>query len=449
MKKNLISIIIPNRATEKNETLPSIKKQIYKNYEVIEVIDKDCKGPSWARNQGLKKAKGEYLFWCDNDLELEPDCLENLFNALQKNKKAGWAFGKFIIDGVKFNENKNIELPEDIGTNFIDYFHGVSTMSLIRASAKPVWDENQIRYDDWDLWIRLTRAGHKPVFVDKILFKTVNRKGGISVSSEEVRVNAIKTLYKKHVRKIADIIIPHHDQHKMLADCLAQIDNSIFNIIIVSGGTFSENCNQGARIAKTDNLIFLNDDTIPVLECLIEMTKDKSDITGVAQYIPAMNATKFGINLEIKEGKIIKKLAPSIDLVTVPSGYAFKVKKSVWEALGGLSEAYKNGGEDVDLFLRALEKGFKFGYITTPMQHLLSQSEDRHLFGNYNEKLFNETWEKRIKKIKFKKVKGTKTKDVIYFLKSDCFYNGKKMKKGDRIEVDFIHIDLLKNKGLI
>ena len=83
--------------------------------------------------------------------------------------------------------------------------------------------------------------------------------------------------------KIADIVIPHHDRHDHLKDCLDCIDNSLFNIIIVSGGTFAHNCNKGAKLAETNKLIFLNDDTIPTNEVLMELAESEYDITGIAQ----------------------------------------------------------------------------------------------------------------------------------------------------------------------
>jgi glycosyltransferase involved in cell wall biosynthesis len=452
--KPLISVIIPNRAIEKNETLPSLKKQTYKNLQVIEVVDKDGKGASWARNQGLKKAKGKFIFFCDNDLQLEPDCLENLYNALVENPEAGWAFGRFIIDTSEFNKNKGA-LPEDKWSKeFVDYFCGISTMSLIRAEAKPVFDEKRLRFNDWDLWVRITRAGFRPVFVDKLLFKTVNRPHGISMGKDHAE--AKESIYEKHCNiKIADIIIPHHDQHGYLKNCLDRIPNSNFNIIIVSGGTFAQNCNKGAKIATTDNLIFLNDDTEPIPDVLRAMIEDEGDITGVAQFIPDLKQTFYGIgHNKGLDGRMHACLATDIASADIPSGYCFKVKRKAWEKLGGLDEIYKNGCEDRDLFLKAWEMKMKFGYVLNPMVHFLSKSEGRFLYAGKMEEICEKRWGKKLLTMKFdRKKQGTKLEEVQFNskmkAKTKFYYRGKLYDKGDDVEVKFEDKDLLKNKGCI
>ncbi|MFA5777621.1 MAG: glycosyltransferase family 2 protein [Parcubacteria group bacterium] len=450
--KELISVIIPNRAGEKNETLPYLKKQTYKNLQIIEVIDKDGKGASWARNTGYKKAKGKFIFFCDNDLALEKDCIENLYKALKENKEASWAFGRFTIDSVEFNKNKGA-IPEDKWSEaYLEWFCGISTMSLIRAEVNPVFDEKRDRFNDWDLWIRITRAGFKPVFVDKILFKTKNRPHGISMGKNHQ--DAKKELFEKHLKiKIADIVIPHHDQHKYLWGCLERISNRNFNIIIVSGGTFAENCNKGARIATTDNIIFLNDDTEPIEDVLKAMVEDDSDITGVAQFIPELRNTFYGIGHN-RENNMKAFLSAYLVDVDVPSGYCFKVKRKAWEKLGGLNEIFKNGCEDRDLFLRANEMGMTFGYVENPMIHFLSKSEGRFNYAGKMEELAEKMWGKKLPKMKFQREKKSSRLDKVNFLtkfvaKTKFYYKGKLYGEGNEVDVALEDKELLRKKGCI
>lgn len=439
MIKGLISVIVPSRVGEKNKSLPSIKKQTYKKVEIIEVVDKEERGAAATRNKGLKKAKGEFIFYCDNDVELEPDCLENLFNCLKENKDADWAFGRFSIDGNEFNKNKGAVPERDFTREFIDYFMGISTMSLIRSKCNPYMDEEMLRFDDWDMWIRLYREGHKPVFCNKFLFSTFNKPSGIS--RQDGREVWMSRLYRKNAKRIADVIIPHHDQHKLLARCLEGIDNSMFNIIIVSGGTFGENCNKGAKLAETDNLIFLNDDTEPVNEVLIRMVEDANDITGIAQYSTSHRIIFYGIGW--RNDFVTRFLAKTPEDVEVPSGFCFKIKKDAWKKLRGFNRKFRNGAEDIDLFLRARGKKMKIGYLTDYFNHDISKSGGRFDFANVNDKMLDEIWTKKIFKNRKKKQEGRKGNIVT----NNFYFKGKLYNKGEYVCFDSDTQELVKGAG--
>ena len=100
----MISIIIPNynKSQFLAETINSVKKQTYDNWEAI-IID-DCssdnsvdiieklisndnkfslkvnfsnKGANYSRNLGIKEAKGDFIIFLDSDDILSNDCLKN------------------------------------------------------------------------------------------------------------------------------------------------------------------------------------------------------------------------------------------------------------------------------------------------------------------------------------------------------------------------------------
>ena len=105
MTPGLISIITPvfNRADLLVETVESVLKQSYRNWqliivddnsnhETIEVIENlrrrdwrlhlhvksenDVKGPACSRNLGVHRAEGEFVVYLDSDDLLFPHCLE-------------------------------------------------------------------------------------------------------------------------------------------------------------------------------------------------------------------------------------------------------------------------------------------------------------------------------------------------------------------------------------
>ena len=98
----MISIIIPAHNEEKYilKTINSIKKQKFKKYEIIVVLDgctdktlskikgkvnkiinlKKRNGPGIAKNEGAKKAKGEILVFLDADTYMAEGLLELIYN---------------------------------------------------------------------------------------------------------------------------------------------------------------------------------------------------------------------------------------------------------------------------------------------------------------------------------------------------------------------------------
>lgn len=401
----LISVIIPSRINENIDVMPSLCKQTYKNLEIIIIYDFRGEGASKTRNRGVEKASGEYILFCDNDLELAPDAIKSLYMTLVKSN-SGWAFGKFRMDGIEYNKGKDLNIPNNKSSRaYIDWFECIPILSLIKAEAKPRFDEQMKKFVDWDLWVSLDKAGHSPVFCDKVLFTTKNRPGGISNCSHEVSVYWRNYLYAKHNvmknnKKIADIVIPHHDRHDFLKKTLDRLDNSIFNIIVVSGGTFAENSNKGARLAETDNIIILNDDTEVDNDLLIRMCERQEDVVGCAQFIPSFNKTILGMGCGQKDGKPRWFLAESKENVLIPNGFLYRFKKKAWKKLGGFNEMFRNGGEDQDLGMRAVEMGMSITNLDDVVVHHHSQSKGRHDFVDENNQLMQKLWPiERIQKI--------------------------------------------------
>lgn len=209
--------------------------------------------------------------------------------------------------------------------------------------------------------------------------------------------------FKEHIKqykKLADIIIPHHDRHDHLKNCLDELPNYLFNIIIVSGGSFAENCNKGARLAETDHLIFVNDDTIPTVSALKGLISNQYDIVGIGQTIPGEIEEYWGIGLENRKGRLDGFMCREIEDVVMPTGFLFGIKRKVWEELQGFDESFINGGEDSDLGLRALKLGFKIAIYKDLIVHKHSQSEGRLDYSSANKKLLFEKWpEKEMKKV--------------------------------------------------
>lgn len=184
-KKPLVSIVIPtkNSGLFLENCLKSIKKQVYKNIEIIvvdghsmdntieiakkyraQVFQFDPKLPKskfdapHRRNYGVKKSKGEYVYYADADYELDPNVVkESVSKCLQ-------GFDAVVIPLDTFGtgiwtQAKTLERR--------CYFED-DTVEAPRFMKKNVWekvgglDENIAGGgDDWDLYRKLVDQNYK------------------------------------------------------------------------------------------------------------------------------------------------------------------------------------------------------------------------------------------------------------------------------------------------
>ena len=89
MKSPKFSVIIPVRKTNDylKETISKLKKQSFKDFEILVITDKisGSANPSEKRNLGAKKAKGEYLAFLDDDSYPHKNYFNNALKLIEKN----------------------------------------------------------------------------------------------------------------------------------------------------------------------------------------------------------------------------------------------------------------------------------------------------------------------------------------------------------------------------
>lgn len=134
------SIIIPHHGKQEllDRCLASIPKR--DDVQVIVVIDKECRGAGWARNQGLKQAKGDYVIFSDSDDYFLPD-----FSTFLDDYK------EETSDMVFFN-----------ATSIDNVTHSPSWRSNhlnnIIVSTDRAWQERHLRYHFTEPWCRLIKT---------------------------------------------------------------------------------------------------------------------------------------------------------------------------------------------------------------------------------------------------------------------------------------------------
>lgn len=167
---------------------------------------------------------------------------------------------------------------------------------------------------------------------------------------------------------------------------------------------FAGTCNRGAATARGAQLFFLNNDLVflpgwfePMSALL---TRARAGLVGNVQRRVADGALDHaGIRFDEK-GKPVHDLrrpplARLIGAREVPAvtGACFGLRRTVWEQLGGFDPAYRNGGEDVDLALRARAVGLaNFVSLRSVVRHHVSASLGRKLRDEENSFLLARRW---------------------------------------------------------
>lgn len=191
-----ISVIIPVYNTGKylSECLDSVVNQTFKDIEIIcindgstdnsaeilkeyakkdkriKVINQKNSGVVTARNNGISKAKGEYIYPLDSDDVIVPDCLEKLHKAITRGK------GDIITNRVMYfgEETGEMILPKPnkynmaLGNCFVN-------AALFRKKDFQLTGGYSTKFnialEDYDLWLNMMFNHNKKVYrVNKILF---------------------------------------------------------------------------------------------------------------------------------------------------------------------------------------------------------------------------------------------------------------------------------------
>lgn len=177
------------------------------------------------------------------------------------------------------------------------------------------------------------------------------------------------------------IVIPTiHAQPLLLVRCVATVRATTgIDPTIVDGGTFAENCNQGAT--GPGPYVFLNDDTEPAAGWFTPLVDALNDptigIAGSRLLYPDGRIQHGGIGFRDRGGLEAFNIIDDLPTRDVPAvtGACLAIRADVFHELGGFNTEYRNGYEDVDLCLRAAEAGYRIRYVAeSTVVHHESQS---------------------------------------------------------------------------
>ena len=327
-----------------------------------------------------------------------------------------------------------------------------------------LFDECLFVHEDWDLWIRLATL-YAFAHIPRTTAEFTWRSDGSSMSSrdQDAFTRTMDIIYRKYFSYTAghpnilaaqrerlkgmkarvsptpyhcSIIIPVWNNIALTQQCLMALadvtEGATFEVVVVDNGStdgvqdflqtlggdvqvirnqdnlgFAKACNQGARAARGEYLVFLNNDTIPLngwLTALIEEVRTHSDVAvvgskllyedGTIQHAGVAFSREWFLPYHIYRGFDAHAASVSrrreLDCVTAA---CMLVRREAFEEVGGFDEGYRNGFEDVDLCLKIREKNRKIVYQPqSVLYHLESRTPGRKAHDLDNSRRLHERW---------------------------------------------------------
>lgn len=227
VKKNFVSIIIPYHKKKSffKETLQSINKQSYKNFEVIIIYDdidkseliyvkkilKDYNfkkkllinnkiiGAGLSRNKGIKNSKGDFIAFCDADDLWNKNKLKVQIEYMKKEKLFFLHSNYFVIDSNSKKIGK-LKVPKNINYDQLlkSCDIGLSTVMVTRSFLKNNLFSSLKTKEDYLLWLKSIKYLNSLKSINKELVYWRYLKNSLSSSNIQKLSDAFK-VYRNHL----------------------------------------------------------------------------------------------------------------------------------------------------------------------------------------------------------------------------------------------------------
>ena len=193
----------------KDKASNEIIEKLSKRDPRIKYYEKENGGPSVARDYGISKASKDtkYIFFIDCDDQMDPTMLECLYWALETNKDASFAYTTMVNFGDKeFIWEKYLTIEQEREENLINIASMVRKEDLLEVGCFGI--KEKAMYEDWNLWLKLIRAGKKPLRINAPLFWYRYSSNGEFSRANKNKENAMKYVNETASTIDNDIVEP-------------------------------------------------------------------------------------------------------------------------------------------------------------------------------------------------------------------------------------------------
>lgn len=186
---------------------PALEESLAPYREQLVYIKQDNRGPSAARNAGIKAARGRFIAFLDADDYWNPEYLTEQMRVLQSDPSMDMVYADALIIGESARAGMTFmqAAPSRGKSDFQGILTGrcavILSGAVVRREsivAAGMFDERLRCSEDYDLWLRLARRGAHITYQQKVLFFRRELLTGLCADS-------IK-LFRAQVRVLAKVL---------------------------------------------------------------------------------------------------------------------------------------------------------------------------------------------------------------------------------------------------
>lgn len=193
--------IIVDDGSKDEESLKELSK-VEKMDKRVKVFHKENAGPSIARDYGIEKSSSDtkYIFFLDCDDLIEKTMLECLYWTLETHPEASFAYTSMVNFGDReFIWEQWLTVEREMVENVICISTMVKKSDILEVGCFGLKEKGM--YEDWNLWLKLLKAGKIPVRVsDKLFWYRTSNTGEFS------KANKNKKKAMKYIKETAKTI---------------------------------------------------------------------------------------------------------------------------------------------------------------------------------------------------------------------------------------------------
>lgn len=202
---DLECIVVDDGSTE------DIQTYVKSKYPNVLYVSKLNGGAASARNVGLRKAKGDYIFFLDSDDQWLPDKLSYQLEVFEKFPKIVLISGRvcnFNIDNKKIKRRK-VSYKGDL-LKRLAFYNPIATStvglrsSIIKDEGLFFSETKILTQEDWLLWFRISARGNifvsDRILANRFIQKTSLTVKALGVSEFDFQYERIQSQVKKDIK---------------------------------------------------------------------------------------------------------------------------------------------------------------------------------------------------------------------------------------------------------